>query len=95
MDLVAELDAKAVQSTRHQTRHRTPSRREDHVCYRAAREIEALRHIKDAPEAERGWRTFWGVIVSRLNLDRDQRTYGWHELMDACKLAIDTVKQRS
>lgn len=92
-DLVAELDAKAWQSTRHKVRARTPARREDHVCYRAAREIERLRKIEHEPAAERGWRAFWQVFVERLCLDKDQRTYSWHELMDACSLGISAVKR--
>lgn len=59
----------------------------------AADEIERLRKIEDAPAAERGWRTFWQEFVERLHLGHDQRTYGWHELMDCCQRGMKAVER--
>jgi len=84
-DLLKELDAKAWQATRR------GKRREDHVCYRAAREIERLRVFSDAGAAEKGWRSFWRGFSEYLKLDHEQRTYGCHELMNACSHGIKVV----
>lgn len=88
-DLIKELDAKAWQATRR------GNRREDHVCYRAAREIERLRVFGDADAAEKGWRSFWRGFSDFLNLGHEQRTYGWHDLMDASSHGIAAVERDS
>jgi len=85
-DIIKELDAKAWQSSRRNKSHR------DHVCWRAAREIERLRKIENASDAEKSWLTFWRAFSDHLGLSRYQRTYGWHDLMDACSKGMDAVK---
>jgi hypothetical protein len=88
-DIIEELDAKAWQSTRW-NKGKRPA---DHVCHRAAREIERLRAIADAPAADKGWRTFWHAFCDHLDLHRSQRVYGWHELMDGCKNGMAAVER--
>lgn len=86
-DIVEELDAKAWQaSARGQSR-------KDHCCYRAAREIERLRAFADASDAEKGWRSFWNGFSDFLHLGTEQRSYGWHDLMEGCKRGMDAVKR--
>jgi hypothetical protein len=86
-NIIAELDAKAWQASRRGSPH------EEHCCYRAAREIERLRSIEKASDAEKGWRSFWNGFSDHLDLGRTQRTYGWHDLMDACNRGMEEVKR--
>ena len=86
-DIVDELQAKAHQSTRRR------GYAEDHVCWRAAKEIVRLRELSDASEAEKGWRCFWKGFSDFLNLDREQSRYSWHDLMEACSRGMAAVKR--
>ena len=86
-DLIRELRAKSWQSTRR------GKLQQDHVCWRAAEEIVELLKVKDAPAAERGWRSFWDAFKDHLNFDCEQRTYSWHSIADAAAKGMAAVKR--
>lgn len=78
--LVAELNAKAAQSTRHKTRYKTPARQQDHVCARAAEMMLRLIH---APAGSVSTALVREIFTRRLDLTSRQRAYSWHEIQDA------------
>ena len=41
---------------------------------------------------DRGWRTFWDAFSDHLRLGYEQRTYGWHDLIDAESKGIKAVQ---
>jgi hypothetical protein len=57
----------------------------------AAELIENLGEVRSASDVEKGWRLFWGGFSRHLDLTHKQRTYTWHELMDACRAGMDAV----
>lgn len=80
-ELVTELNAKAWASTRYRTpTGRTPAKREDHVCSRAAKAIERL---TAAPEGHITTAMVREIFTRRLDLSYRQRAYSWHEIQDA------------
>ena len=83
--LVKELDAKAWASMRYTSGMRG-RRREDHVCYRAARKLEEL---IAAPKGSVAVGVVRETFTRLLNLSYDQRAYSWHEVQHAIEAVED------